>query len=167
MTVDTGNYYDFFEFRLDIEKQQLLKNGQTVQLTPKAFQILLLLVQNSGQTTKKEDIFNQLWADSFVEEANLTQHIYVLRKVLGETPSGQSYIETVPKQGYRFTLLPEQISIQKELFNQEHISSDSNIGGLTIDKNGSSSIIDKTSRLFRSKDPKPGRLSRWHYFLSL
>lgn len=103
--------YDFFDFRLDVEKQQLLKNGEPVQLTHKAFRILLLLVQNSGQTTKKEDIFAELWIDSFVEDGNLTQYIYVLRKALGETPLGQSYIETVPKQGYRFTLQPEQIFV--------------------------------------------------------
>jgi TolB-like protein/DNA-binding winged helix-turn-helix (wHTH) protein len=115
MAVCESIYYDFFNFRLDVEKQQLLKNGEPVQLTHKAFQILFLLVQNSGQTTQKEDIFAQLWSDSFVEDANLTQHIYVLRKVLGETPSGQSYIETVPKQGYRFTLLPEQISVKNNL----------------------------------------------------
>jgi Tol biopolymer transport system component/DNA-binding winged helix-turn-helix (wHTH) protein len=165
MTVDTGNYYDFFEFRLDIEKQQLLKNGQTVQLTPKAFHILLLLVQNSGQTTKKEDIFNQLWADSFVEEANLTQHIYVLRKVLGETPLGHPYIETVPKQGYRFTVQPEQISIQKEQFNQEPISSDSDIDDLTIDKNGSSLITDKTERTISVKRHKAGAIFALVLFL--
>ena len=100
-------------------------------MTHKAFQILLLLVQNSGQTTKKEDIFERLWSDSFVEDANLTQHIYVLRKVLGQTPNGQSYIETVPKQGYRFTLQPEQILVTNSLnekpefiSNELHISTD-------------------------------------------
>jgi DNA-binding winged helix-turn-helix (wHTH) protein/TolB-like protein len=113
MAIEKGIYYEFFNFRLDVENQQLLKNGETVQLTHKAFQILHLLVQNSGQITKKEDIFKELWSDSFVEEANLTQHIYVLRKALGRTPDNQSFIETVPKQGYRFTLRPEQISVIK------------------------------------------------------
>ena len=113
MAVCESIYYDFYDFRLDVAKQQLLKNGEPVQLTHKAFQILLLLVQNSGQTTKKEDIFAELWSDSFVEDGNLTQYIYVLRKVLGHTPNGQSYIETVPKQGYRFTLQPDQISVVK------------------------------------------------------
>ena len=54
-------YYDFFEFRLDVKEQILLKNNEPVQLTHKAFQILLILVQNSGQITKKEDIFDKLW----------------------------------------------------------------------------------------------------------
>ncbi|HEX8287027.1 MAG TPA: winged helix-turn-helix domain-containing protein, partial [Pyrinomonadaceae bacterium] len=64
MAVSESICYDFFEFRLDVDNQQLLKNGQPVQLTHKAFQILLMLVQNSGQITKKEDIFSELWTDS-------------------------------------------------------------------------------------------------------
>ena len=96
-------YYDFDDFRLDVKKQELLKNDIPVALTHKAFQILLILVQNFGQTVGKENIYNELWADSFVEDANLTQHIYVLRKTLGPKPDGEPYIETVPRLGYRFS----------------------------------------------------------------
>lgn len=115
--INESIHYNFYDFCLDVKNQQLLKNGKPIKLHPKAFQILLLLVQNSGQITKKEDIFNELWSDSFVEEANLTQNIYVLRKALGKAPTGNPYIETIPKRGYRFNLLPEQISINdlKEL----------------------------------------------------
>ncbi len=95
-------FYDFDEFRLEVEKQLLLKNGQPIILTRKAFQTLLILVQNSGQIVEKEDIFAELWANSFVEEANLTQYIYVLRKALGRQPNGQPYIETVARRGYIF-----------------------------------------------------------------
>lgn len=105
--------YNFYQYCLDVENQQLLKNGKLVKLSPKAFQVLLLLVKNPGQITKKEDIFDELWSDSFVEESNLTQNIYVLRKVLGKTPNGKPFIETIPKRGYRFTVEPEQISITK------------------------------------------------------
>jgi TolB-like protein/DNA-binding winged helix-turn-helix (wHTH) protein/Flp pilus assembly protein TadD len=108
--------YVFDDFRLDVERQELQKNGQPVPLTHKAYQVLLVLVQNSEQTVDKEYIYEQLWGDSFVEDANLTQHIYVLRKTLGHMPSGDSYIETVARAGYRFrakvrpvypTLVPE------------------------------------------------------------
>lgn len=133
MAVCESIYYDFFDFRLDIEKQLLLRNGEPVQLTHKAFQILLLLVQNAGQTTQKEDIFAQLWSNSFVEDANLTQHIYVLRKVLGQTPNGQSYIETVPKQGYRFALPPEQISVKNHFPETSKIMS-TRIGNFVSDR---------------------------------
>jgi TolB-like protein/DNA-binding winged helix-turn-helix (wHTH) protein/Flp pilus assembly protein TadD len=96
-------YYDFDNFRLDVEKQKLLKNGEPVLLTHKAFQTLQILVQNFGQTVKKEDIYNELWTDSFVEDANLTQYIYLLRKTLDKNPAGVSYIETVARRGYIFT----------------------------------------------------------------
>jgi TolB-like protein/DNA-binding winged helix-turn-helix (wHTH) protein/Flp pilus assembly protein TadD len=96
-------YYDFDNFRLDVEKQKLLKNGEPVLLTHKAFQTLQILVQNFGQTVKKEDIYNELWTDSFVEDANLTQYIYLLRKTLDKNGEGVSYIETVARKGYVFT----------------------------------------------------------------
>lgn len=95
--------YEFDDFRLDVKRRELLKDGEPVALTHKAFQALQILVQNSGQTVEKENIYSELWADSFVEDANLTQHIYILRKTLGKSPSGDSYIETVARSGYRFT----------------------------------------------------------------
>ena len=95
--------YDFDNFRLEVESQRLLKNGVPLILTPKALQTLLILVEHAGETVEKDQIYNHLWADSFVEEGNLTQYIYVLRKHLGQDSSGQSYIETVARRGYRFT----------------------------------------------------------------
>jgi TolB-like protein/DNA-binding winged helix-turn-helix (wHTH) protein len=96
--------YVFDDFRLDVKRQELQKNGNPVALTHKAYRVLLILVQNSEQTVEKEYIYNELWGDSFVEDANLTQHIYVLRKTLGSSGSGESYIETVARTGYRFTV---------------------------------------------------------------
>jgi DNA-binding winged helix-turn-helix (wHTH) protein/TolB-like protein/Tfp pilus assembly protein PilF len=95
-------YYDFEDFRLDVTNEQLLKDSQPIPLTHKAFKTLLILVQNHGQLVKKEDIIRQIWHDSFVEDANLTQHIYVLRKTLGNNKDGKPFIETVPKRGYCF-----------------------------------------------------------------
>lgn len=95
-------YYDFENFRLDVINEQLLKDNQPIPLTHKAFKTLLILVQNYGQLVKKEDIINQIWHDSFVEDSNLTQHIYVLRKTLGNNKQGKPFIETVPKRGYCF-----------------------------------------------------------------
>ncbi len=96
-------FYEFDDFRLDLRRQELLKDEAPVSITHKAFQILLILVQNFGQTVEKENIYQHLWADSFVEDSNLTQHIYILRKTLGPNPLGESYIETVARAGYRFT----------------------------------------------------------------
>lgn len=96
-------HYDFHNFRLDLIKQELLKDGEPVLLTHKAFQTLHILVQNCGQVVEKENIYNLIWADSFVEEANLTQYIYLLRKVLDKDPAGRPYIETISRRGYMFT----------------------------------------------------------------
>lgn len=95
-------YYDFDDFRLDVINEQLLKNNQPIQLTHKAFKTLLILVQNHGQLVKKEDIISEIWHDSFVEDSNLTQHIYILRKTLGNNIQGKPFIETIPKRGYTF-----------------------------------------------------------------
>lgn len=108
MYVSEVVYYDFDEFRLDLKRQQLLKNGEPVLLTNKAFQTLHILVQNFGQIVEKEDIYKELWTDSFVEEANLTQYIYLLRKILAKNPAGVSYIETVARRGYIFNAQVEK-----------------------------------------------------------
>jgi TolB-like protein/DNA-binding winged helix-turn-helix (wHTH) protein/tetratricopeptide (TPR) repeat protein len=96
--------YVFDDFRLDVKRQELQKGGNLVPLTHKAYRVLLILVQNSEQTVEKEYIYRELWGDSFVEDANLTQHIYILRKTLGQNAAGDSYIETVSRTGYRFTV---------------------------------------------------------------
>jgi len=102
--------YEFGTFRFDPENHLLLSDGSPVSLTPKAFDILLVLVQNGGRLTTKEELMRRVWPDSFVEEANLTVNISILRKLLGETPDGQPYIDTVPKKGYRFVAPVREIT---------------------------------------------------------
>lgn len=104
--------YEFGTFRFDPENHLLLSAGSPVSLTPKAFDILLVLVQNGGRLTTKEELMRRVWPDSFVEEANLTVNISILRKLLGETPDGQPYIDTVPKKGYRFVAKVTEISVE-------------------------------------------------------
>jgi DNA-binding winged helix-turn-helix (wHTH) protein/TolB-like protein len=96
--------YQFCRFRFDPENHSLESEGNRVSLTPKAFAILLVLVENGSRLTTKEELMRRVWPDSFVEEANLTVNISALRKQLGETPDGHQYIETVPKKGYRFAV---------------------------------------------------------------
>jgi DNA-binding winged helix-turn-helix (wHTH) protein/TolB-like protein len=96
--------YEFCRFRFDPENHLLECEGSPIPLTPKAFDILLVLVENGNRLTTKEELMRKVWPDSFVEEANLTVNISALRKQLGETPNGQQYIETVPKKGYRFVV---------------------------------------------------------------
>ncbi|HEY8412373.1 MAG TPA: winged helix-turn-helix domain-containing protein, partial [Pyrinomonadaceae bacterium] len=94
--------YEFGRFRLNVAERVLLREGELVPLTPKVFDILLTLVESSGQVVSKDDLMKRVWPNTFVEEGNLTQNISLLRKALGETPGGVQFIETVPRRGYRF-----------------------------------------------------------------
>lgn len=94
--------YEFGPFRLDTVERLLLRDGQPVPLTPKAFETLLALVRHPGRTVEKQQLMTTVWPDTFVEENNLNQNISALRRVLGEDASGSRYIETVPRRGYRF-----------------------------------------------------------------
>jgi len=94
--------YRFGRFRLDVSEQQLLQDGRSLPLTPKVFDVLRVLVQNSGHLVEKERLLAEVWPDSFVEEGALSRSISILRKTLSEAGSDQQYIETIPKRGYRF-----------------------------------------------------------------
>jgi DNA-binding winged helix-turn-helix (wHTH) protein/TolB-like protein/Flp pilus assembly protein TadD len=94
--------YEFDRFCLDASERILLHDQQETPLTPKVFETLLLLVENSGRVLGKEELLQTIWPDSFVEESSLTQNISLLRKALGEGGDGRRFIETVPKRGYKF-----------------------------------------------------------------
>ncbi|HEX8116109.1 MAG TPA: winged helix-turn-helix domain-containing protein, partial [Pyrinomonadaceae bacterium] len=94
--------YEFGPFRLDPVKRRLLRDGEPVQLTPKAFETLLALVQQSGRTVEKDDLMRRVWGGAVVEENNLNQNITALRKCLGDTRQASRYIATIPGLGYRF-----------------------------------------------------------------
>ena len=93
--------YEFGPFRVDPEKETLLRAGEPVPLTPKTFQILLVLVRHSNEVVTKDDLMKTVWPETFVEEANLSRNIFMLRKALGESPQDHRYIVTVPGRGYR------------------------------------------------------------------
>ena len=94
--------YTFGQFRLEVERNRLLHDGEPVQLRRKSYEILLLLVEHPGEIITKEQIISTVWPDQMVEENNLTQQIYKLRRLLGDTPKDQNYILTVPGKGYLF-----------------------------------------------------------------
>src|SRR6185369_6039196 len=97
-----GEFYAFDPFLVDAKKCVLLRDGKLVPLTPKAFEILLALVRHPGRVVKKEELFQLVWPDAFVEENNLPRNVSALRKALGEEPTEHKYVVTVPGQGYRF-----------------------------------------------------------------
>jgi DNA-binding winged helix-turn-helix (wHTH) protein len=106
--------YEFGPFRLDVNERLLQRDRQTVSLTPKVFDTLVVLVRHSGHLVRKDHLLAEVWPDTFVEEVNLAVHVSTLRKVLGETESGQPYIETVSKQGYRFMAAVSETAAEED-----------------------------------------------------
>lgn len=98
----TKRLYDFGPFRINSVQRVLSRDGEVVAMTPKQFDLLLLLVENHGRVVEKERLIEEVWPETAVEEGNLTTNIYMLRKVLGEDTNGQQYIQTLPRRGYRF-----------------------------------------------------------------
>ena len=98
----TRKFYEFGPFRIDPEKDLLLRDDESVPIAPKAFQILLVLIRHNKQVVTKDDLMKTIWPDTFVEEANLSRNVFLLRKALGESPQDHQYIVTVPGRGYRF-----------------------------------------------------------------
>ena len=96
------NTYEFGPFQFDLAERVLMRNGEGISLTPKASEILVILLSNAGQLVEKDELIREIWPDTFVEEANLTQNIFRLRKALGDHRTKPNYIETVAKRGYRF-----------------------------------------------------------------
>ena len=102
MSIEAKKIYEFGSFRLDVSERLLLKNDIPVALTPKAFDVLAILVLRGGHLVEKAELLRIVWMGSFVEEANIARTIHTLRKILGEDASGGKFIETVAKKGYRF-----------------------------------------------------------------
>lgn len=102
----TKEFYDFGAFRMDVKKHRLWRGEELIALTPKEFELLLILVEHAGRVVEKDDLHEKIWKDTFVEDGTLTRNISWLRKKLDAgNEKGEKIIETVPKRGYRF--LPE------------------------------------------------------------
>jgi DNA-binding winged helix-turn-helix (wHTH) protein/tetratricopeptide (TPR) repeat protein len=93
--------YEFDVFQVDARRETLLRAGDPVPLPPKAFQVLLVLIRRNQEVVTKDDLMKEVWPDTFVEEANLSRNIFLLRKALGESPQDHRYVLTVPGRGYR------------------------------------------------------------------
>lgn len=102
MPLEVKPAYQFGVFHLNVADRQLKRGESTISLTPKLFDLLVFLLDNHGRAISKDELLNKVWPDSFVSEENLSRHISMLRKALGEDSGGQRYIETLPKFGYRF-----------------------------------------------------------------
>jgi DNA-binding winged helix-turn-helix (wHTH) protein len=96
--------YEFGPYSLDPTQMLLRRAGNVVPLQPRALETLLVLLMQRGEVVSKQELMERVWPDSFVEEGNLTQNIFLLRRELGKTPEGEDYIQTVPKRGYRMNV---------------------------------------------------------------
>jgi DNA-binding winged helix-turn-helix (wHTH) protein/pimeloyl-ACP methyl ester carboxylesterase len=94
--------YRFGPFHLDVRERRLSRGGEAIPLRLKVFDTLLVLVENAGRLITKQELLDTVWPETTVEENNLNHNVSVLRKALGEKATGQHYIETVPRVGYRF-----------------------------------------------------------------
>src|SRR5215471_7027684 len=102
MSEERKYFYEFGRFRIDPVKRRLMRDGEPVRLTPKAFDTLLILVQSSNRTLEKDELMQMVWPDAVVEENNLNQNISALRRALGDTRDESRFIATIPGFGYRF-----------------------------------------------------------------
>ena len=114
MATEPRIVYEFGPFRMDPDRQILLRENEPVPVTPKAFETLLALVRRSRDVVSKEELLKQVWPDSFVEESNLSQNIFLLRKALGDTAENRQYIVTLPGRGYRFAAPVRTVTEQGE-----------------------------------------------------
>src|SRR3712207_6113991 len=111
-------FFEFGEFLLDTHCRILQKNGETVHLTPRTFDLLSVMVENAGRVLEHEELLDKVWEGTYVEQANLKKTISALRQALGESADASEFITTVPRKGYRFTapvrVVPEETFLIRE-----------------------------------------------------
>ena len=101
MSRHTRQIFEFSQFRLDIERSRLTRDGELVSLPPKAVSLLTTLLKHQGRAVEKEELMETIWPDMVVEDSNLTQTVHILRKTLSKFPDSNISIETLPRFGYR------------------------------------------------------------------
>lgn len=153
----TNELYQFGVFSLDTADRRLWREAEPIQLTPKQFDLLFYFVENTGRVAKKNELLDAVWSDTFVEETTLARNVSWLRKILGE-----SFIETVPKIGYRFTaevIRPDEnlLIIEEETFqytrSEETITFDNEAAEAIFNQKSEPKTVvapSKTSRLRQS-----------------
>ncbi|HJT28816.1 MAG TPA: winged helix-turn-helix domain-containing protein [Pyrinomonadaceae bacterium] len=115
--------YEFGPYQLNVNTRLLKRSGETISLTPKAAEILVLLITRAGQLVEKDELLKEIWPDTFVEEANLSQNIFYLRKALGDERVEPRYIETVTRRGYRFIASVKVVEAEENhLSNGIHVN---------------------------------------------
>jgi DNA-binding winged helix-turn-helix (wHTH) protein len=146
-TQKTTKLYRFGAFRLDAAERRLWREDDAVHLKPKQFDLLLYFVENAGRVTKKSELLDAIWENTFVEETTLARNISWLRQKLGEHTDGESFIETVPKLGYRFTAQVERSDENLLVIEEETIEH----------TRGEEIITFNEAELTKNKETKPAK----------
>lgn len=138
MIGESTTSYRFESFRLDVKERQLLHDDSLIPLTPKAFDVLVVLVQNSGHLVEKNELLEQVWEGSFVEEGNVARIVHTLRRALGEDENRNKFIETVATKGYRFVaeVTEERENVERHLDNLERLTPADKKFADTLEVNG-------------------------------
>lgn len=125
--------YEFDNYVLLPSERLLLRNGEQIPLKSKVFETLLTLIRHHGQLLTKEKLMDKIWGDSFVEEGNLTQNVFILRKIFGEKPHHHRFIVTVPGRGYRFVAKVHEITeLEKTNAQNGHSKKNGYINSLAV-----------------------------------
>ena len=147
--------YEFGPFRVDVRERALRRNGELVPLTPKVFDILLVLVQSSGRVLTKNEMMNLVWPETAVEESNLGRNVSTLRKALGDVPDEHRYIETIPWRGYRFIAKVRQCSDERAAIDSlavlPFLNENADLATNYLAEGITDSLINKLSRLANLK----------------
>jgi DNA-binding winged helix-turn-helix (wHTH) protein/tetratricopeptide (TPR) repeat protein len=156
MKGENDHFYGFGRFALNVQERRLSDPDHQISLTPKAFDVLALLVGRAGHLVEKEELMSHVWPDSFVEEANVARIVHTLRKKLGDDGNGNSFIETVPTRGYRFVAAVQTI---KDPIIEE-------ISETTLAESERPAMIARQAIETESmNEPSPEGTFRRHYFV--
>ncbi len=161
MSNEDNAFYEFGSFRLISSERILLQNNSPVRMPPKAFELLLYFVEKNNQLLSKETLMNDVWRDTFVEEANLTVHISTIRKILAADTAKSVSIETFPRRGYRFTGDVKKIESDGDLDSSQLIEATDNADNLSSDSNENHKIgfqtDDSAAKLNRQNEIAEGK----------
>ncbi len=160
MAKQINHLYEFNEFRINVGERLLQRRGQDISLPPKVFDLLLALVERHGQVVTKDQLMTEVWPNTFVEETNLKVYVSTLRKTLGDNGTGEKFIETLPRRGYRFVskvteILPTEpefapeLVIEKQSFSRvviEEEVEDPELTPLQIPSSSTNSLLQLSPR---------------------
>lgn len=155
MIEETRQVYEFDEFRLDVTKRQLLREGEVVPLYSKAFDLLLLLVESRGRDLTKDEILESIWPGQILEESNLTVNISAVRRALGEKAAQPRFLVTIPGRGYRF-VAPVRAAFPAE---EDVILETQTVSEITIEEEIAEAPPARSSQSLLG--PRPSRRGRY------